>query len=237
MYESEKWKWSRSVLSNSSWPHGLQLTRRLHPREFPGKSTGVGCPWYHMAISQKQCQGSGATAILYLWSPTLLTGISFTGICTCDIWSSLNGNPLQYFSPGKSHGCRSLVGYSLWGRKESERTKRLHFHFFFILKIKVLNLLPYFLSCLSWTFHFGGCKWAWMKNSSVFSRRSHLPSWLPIWSVLVVRPQRQVVRYGSKCSLVRNLVSRSWGLYTFKSTFAGDPVYCPGMYGWPGLTS
>ena len=29
--------------------------------------------------------------------------------------------------PGKSHGQRSLVGYSLWGRKESDTTERLHF--------------------------------------------------------------------------------------------------------------
>ena len=31
--------------------------------------------------------------------------------------------------PGKSHGQRSLVGYSLWGLKESDTTERLHFHF------------------------------------------------------------------------------------------------------------
>ena len=43
MHESEKWKWSRSVISNSLWPHGLQPTRLLHPWDFPGKSTGVGC--------------------------------------------------------------------------------------------------------------------------------------------------------------------------------------------------
>ena len=43
MRESEKWKWSRSVVSDSSWPHGLQPTRLLHPWDFPGKSTGVGC--------------------------------------------------------------------------------------------------------------------------------------------------------------------------------------------------
>ena len=30
--------------------------------------------------------------------------------------------------PGKSHGQRSLVGYRLWGRKESDTTGRLHFH-------------------------------------------------------------------------------------------------------------
>ena len=27
----------------TSRPHGLQLTRLLHPYDFPGKSTGVGC--------------------------------------------------------------------------------------------------------------------------------------------------------------------------------------------------
>ena len=31
--------------------------------------------------------------------------------------------------PGKSHGWRSLVGYSPWGHKESDMTERLHFHF------------------------------------------------------------------------------------------------------------
>ena len=43
MQERKKWKWSRSVMSDSSWPHGLQSTRLLRPWEFPGKSTGVGC--------------------------------------------------------------------------------------------------------------------------------------------------------------------------------------------------
>ena len=43
MHESEKWKWSRSVVSDSLRPHGLQPTRLLHPWDFPGKSTRVGC--------------------------------------------------------------------------------------------------------------------------------------------------------------------------------------------------
>ena len=43
MHESEKWKWGRSVVSDSSRPHGLQPTRLLRPWDFPGKSTGVGC--------------------------------------------------------------------------------------------------------------------------------------------------------------------------------------------------
>ena len=43
MHESEKWKWSRSVVSNSWRPHGLQPSRLLRPWDFPGKGTGVGC--------------------------------------------------------------------------------------------------------------------------------------------------------------------------------------------------
>ena len=43
MHESEMWKWSISVVSDSSRPHGLQPTRLLRPWDFPGKSTGVGC--------------------------------------------------------------------------------------------------------------------------------------------------------------------------------------------------
>ena len=37
-----------------------------------------------------------------------------------------NGNPLQYFLPGKSHGQRSPVGYSPWGDKESDMSEHTH---------------------------------------------------------------------------------------------------------------
>ena len=43
VHESEKWKWSHSVVSDSSQPHGLQPTRLLRPWDFPDKNTGVGC--------------------------------------------------------------------------------------------------------------------------------------------------------------------------------------------------
>ena len=38
-----------------------------------------------------------------------------------------NGNPLRYSRLEKSHGWRSLVGYSLWGPKELDTTEQLHF--------------------------------------------------------------------------------------------------------------
>ena len=41
-----------------------------------------------------------------------------------------NYNPLQYYCLEKSHGQRSLVGYSLWGRKELDTTSlSLSLHF------------------------------------------------------------------------------------------------------------
>ena len=47
--ESEKWKWSRSVMSDSLRPHGLYPTRLLSPWNFPGKNTGVG---YHFLLQR-----------------------------------------------------------------------------------------------------------------------------------------------------------------------------------------
>ena len=38
-------------------------------------------------------------------------------------------HPTPVLLPGKSHGRRSLVDCSPWGREESEMTERLHFHF------------------------------------------------------------------------------------------------------------
>ena len=38
-------------------------------------------------------------------------------------------HPTPVVLPGKSHGWRSLVGCSPWGRRESDTTEWLHFHF------------------------------------------------------------------------------------------------------------
>ena len=39
-------------MSDPQWPHGLQPTRLLHPWDFPGKSTGVGC---HCLLRRPVC--------------------------------------------------------------------------------------------------------------------------------------------------------------------------------------
>ena len=45
-----------------------------------------------------------------------------------DYWRK-QWQPTPVLLSGKSHGWRSLVGCSPWGREESDTTERLHFHF------------------------------------------------------------------------------------------------------------
>ena len=77
-------------------------------------------------------------------------------------------HPTPALLPGKSHGRRSLVGCSPWGREESDMAERLHFHFS-LLCIGEGNGNPIQCSCLgnprdgvaqSWT------RLKWLSSSS-----------------------------------------------------------------------
>ena len=52
MHESEKGKWSRSVVSDSLRPYGLHFARLLCPWDSPGKNTGAGCHFLLKGSSQ-----------------------------------------------------------------------------------------------------------------------------------------------------------------------------------------
>ena len=74
MHESEKWKWSLSVVSNPQWLHGLQPTRLLRPWDFPGKSTGVGCHClllnkiiYIKCLEDWLTHGNPSRKLTYFW--------------------------------------------------------------------------------------------------------------------------------------------------------------------------
>ena len=61
---------------------------------------------------------------MYIWSSSqfwLRAPKTFDISLTVRKWQ-----PIPVLLPGESHGWRSLVGYSPWGRKESDRTERLH---------------------------------------------------------------------------------------------------------------
>src|SRR5574342_244986 len=67
-------------------------------------------------------------------------------------------HPTPVFLPGKSHGQRSLVGCSPWGRYKSDTTERLHFHFS-LSCIGEGNVNPLQWSCLE-NPRDGGAWWA-----------------------------------------------------------------------------
>ena len=48
---------------------------------------------------------------------------------SCGVFWRRQCHPTPVLLPGKSHGGRSLVGCSPWGREESDMTEWLHLHF------------------------------------------------------------------------------------------------------------
>ena len=77
--ESEKWKWSCSVVSDSLRSHGLQPTRLLCPWDFPGKSTGVGyhCLFWEYSAKPSQIPAWGKRNNQSFWFSLHLKDLSF----------------------------------------------------------------------------------------------------------------------------------------------------------------
>ena len=78
------------------------LSGFLGPWNFPGKSTGVGCNFLH-----QQCRRPGFNP----WVQKIP-------------WKR-EWQPAPVFLLGKSHGQRSLVGYSTWDHNELNTTEQL----------------------------------------------------------------------------------------------------------------
>ena len=83
--------------------------------------------------------------------------------------------------PGKSHGQRSLIGYSPWGLRESDTTERLHFHFPFSC-IGEGNGNPLQCSCLknprdgeAWWAAVYGVAQSWTRLKRLSSSSSNCP--------------------------------------------------------------
>ena len=101
--------------------------------------------------------------------------------------------PTPVLLPGKSHGWRSLVGCSPWGREELDTTERLHFHFSRSC-IGEGNGNPLQYSCLE-SPRDGGAWWAAVYG--VAQGRTRL-KWLSSRSSIVTNP----VKIGTGCSRI-----------------------------------
>ena len=100
-------------------------------------------------------------------------------------------HPTPVLLPGKSHGRRSLAGFSPWGREELDTTERLHFH----LSLSCIgegNGNPLQCSCLE-NPRDGGAWWAAVygvtqsqtrlkRLSSSSSSRQHYMGWMSGWA-------------------------------------------------------
>ena len=77
-------------------------------------------PWIYMRIWSFPAGSDGKASVCNVGDPSSIPGSGRSP-------GGWNGTPLQYsFLPGESHGQRSLVGYSLWGCKESDTTEQLY---------------------------------------------------------------------------------------------------------------
>ena len=103
------------------------------------------CRWFFTNWAIREAQTFYKTMNFYIWIRST-HATKFTGSCyVCSkatLWiinHSFEGlyvvpwrrqwQPTPVLLPGKSHGRRSLVGCSPWGRWELDTTERLHFHF------------------------------------------------------------------------------------------------------------
>ena len=135
-----KWHWSQALRCWSNfciWKsvEGKALKENKEQSVFPfrvlgqeNKQVTVNCKY---ALTTGDCWWNACMAVHTWWmhyprlhymrSPSLHNNRKLRH-CTGE-----GNGTTPVLLPGKSHGQRSLVGYSPWGHKESDTTERLHF--------------------------------------------------------------------------------------------------------------
>ena len=92
------------------------------------------------------------------------------------------------YLPGKSHGQRSLVGYSPWGHKESDTTERLHFLVYSyehpFLPYLHINIELFVVQLLSRVWLFATPRTAALQASQSFTISQSLPKLMSIKSAM-----------------------------------------------------
>ena len=72
---------------------------------------------------------TGHVPDIWPWEKSVFSVQSKAGLILILTLSRRKWQPTLVLLPKKSQGWRSLVGYSSWGREESDMTELLHFHF------------------------------------------------------------------------------------------------------------
>ena len=89
LHDPWKWKWSCSGMSDSLWSRGLEPTTLLHPWDFPGKSTGVGCHFLLQRIFPTQGSNPCLPHYGQTFYPLSHQGITISNHRTaikCEVW-------------------------------------------------------------------------------------------------------------------------------------------------------
>ena len=119
----------------SSWKHGDKQNASQWVRHNVVHPCGIPC------LNKKEVFIYQCMCIAFIGLPRWLSGKKESaGQCRrhrrpeFDPWIGKilwgrKWQPTPVLLPGKSHEQRSMVGYSPWGRKESDMTERLPFHF------------------------------------------------------------------------------------------------------------
>ena len=138
-----------------------QPTRLLCPWDFSRRHTGVGCHFLLQCFFPTQGSNPSLLSLLHcrwiLYHQAIREAPLLCGRSPQN-WGR-QWPPTPVLLPGKSHGQRSLVGCSPWGRKELDTTERLHFFHFSLSCIGERNGNPLQCSCLE-NPRDGGAWWA-----------------------------------------------------------------------------
>ena len=145
-------QFSHSVVSESLQPHEPQHARPPCSSPIPGVHPNP-CPssqWCHPTISSSvvpfsSCPQSFSASGSFQMSQLFASGGQSIGVSASTSvfpvniqdwfplgwtgWRRRQWQPTPVLLPGESHGWRSLVGCGPWGRKVSDTTERLPFHF------------------------------------------------------------------------------------------------------------
>jgi len=113
------------VIPKIPLPSLLNQTHGFHPSPLIVISlcTGIHCPALCIFNEHSLFQGKFPSSLTHgRYYHHISEWINLSkALCWRRQW-----HPTPVFLPGKSHGWRSLVGYSPWGRKESDTTEQLH---------------------------------------------------------------------------------------------------------------